>query len=226
MIQFKTSEECDVELVAFTRGVNDDMDMDRFPARAARVSFANDKEDRSVDEDKKLIRYLASHQHLTPFEYQHAVLMIECPLFVRSQIHRHRQFSYNEISRRYTSDDLGFWVPDTFRGQSKHNRQASDGPLAGNIADALLDTYKIQCESALGSYYTLIEEGVAREQARAILPQSLLTRFYMGGNLRSWNHFLGLRQEPHAQPEIQVVARKINTILYNLWPTSLQGLSS
>lgn len=227
MMIFKTSEQCVVELIACTQMANQTNgtgDMDRFPARAARVSLANDKEERGEDADKKLIGYLAANKHLTPFEYQHATVMIECPLFVRSQIHRHRTFSLNEISRRYTSDDLGFWIPSVWRGQGKTNRQASEGELDPTLNAQTLGDYKVQCAYCLNAYNRFIEDGVAREQARSVLPQSLLTRFYMGGNLRNWAHFLELRLDAHAQPEIQVVARKIEAIIHDLWPSSLDAL--
>jgi len=232
---FKTIEECSVQLIAHSvaaKVVRDPLtlqnyvktEMDHFPATAARVSFNNDQTVHGSQKDEKLIHYLAEHEHLTPFEYQHATLMIECPLFIRSQIHRHRTFSYNEISRRYTSEDLDFWAPTVWHKQAVKNKQGSDGNI-GDDQDAFLDSvYKQQCLTALGIYNILIENDVAREQARAVLPQSLLTRFYMGGNLRNWAHFLQLRLDSHAQYEVQVIARKCEAILTSLWPNSLSAL--
>lgn len=220
---FKTIEECKVELIANSEKITH-ASMDNFPAQAARVSFANDRNDHTIMQDEKLINYLAQHEHLTPFEYQHATLMIECPLFIRSQIHRHRTFSYNEISRRYTSDDLDFWIPDDWHRQAAKNKQASDGSIEIQEQWPLMGAYKQDCENALDTYNFLLDKGVSREQARAILPQSLLTRFYMGGNLRNWAHFLQLRLDSHAQHEAQVIARKCYDILHTLWPTSLEAL--
>ncbi len=225
---FKTSEECELRLVAYTIADSDEFStnsMDTFPAKAARVSFGNDDLERTVEQDNKLMNYLADHQHMTPFEYQHATFMIECPLFIRSQIHRHRTFSFNEISRRYTSDDLGFWVPTTWRKQAEKNRQASGEALnEANLQHGLKREYQRRCEQLQRDYDYLLESGVAREQARAILPQSLLTRFYMGGNLRNWAHFLKLRLDSHAQPEVRIVAQKIEKILFDLWPNSMRAL--
>ena len=216
---FKTIEECRLDLVAHTVGV-DRMDMDNMPCSAARVSFGNeDKTGKDVEKDKKLMKYLADHQHMTPFEYQHATFLVEVPLFIRSQIHRHRAFSFNEISRRYTSEELEFWKPTTFRGQSKSNRQASDGTV-----DVTGDNWEWYAGIQLGYYNHLLESGVAREQARAVLPQSLLTKFYMGGNLRSWAHFIELRRDEHAQYEVQVVANRIAEKLKELWPNSCEAL--
>lgn len=223
MTVFKTIEDCGVELIASTR-LADGTVSDNFPATAARVSFANDKGRYDEAKDKKLIKYLADHQHLTPFEYQHATLMIECPLFIRSQIHRHRTFSYNEISRRYTSEQLEFWIPTTWRTQATDNKQGSAGIFAYDDGQGLSEGYRRTTEAALSYYNGLVNIGVAREQARAVLPQSLLTRFYMGGNLRNWVHFLELRLDEHAQYEVRVIANKAKAILENLWPTSLEAL--
>jgi thymidylate synthase (FAD) len=227
---FKTIEDCGVELVAYSSKVTNYTHghsltaMDNFPAQAARVSFANDRTEQSQEKDTKLIGYLADHGHLTPFEYQHATVMIECPLFIRSQIHRHRTFSFNEISRRYTSEEIGFWTPTTWRKQSTDNKQGSEGVFALDEVVGMRDAYQRNCELIAGNYEAMLAIGVAREQARAILPQSLLTRFYMGGNLRNWVHFLELRLDGHAQYEVRVIAQRVKDILEQLWPNSLKAL--
>lgn len=217
-IVFKTIEDCAVEL-AWRTNVDDFA-----PAHAARVSYARDKKKHTTDDDIKLIKYLAKHKHFTPFEYQHATLMIECPLFIRSQIHRHRTFSYNEISRRYTSDELGFWIPTELRVQDKINKQGSSKEINVGNQIHLITSMRQTCYDSLQNYNTLIEMGVAREQARAILPQSLLTRFYMAGNLRNWAHFLELRLDSHAQYEVRVIAQKCKKLLESVWPVSLKAI--
>jgi thymidylate synthase (FAD) len=231
---FKTIQECRLDLVAHSvhaesvapneypvHRVGEDMDF--MSCSAARVSFGNeDKTGQDVEKDRKLMKYLAEHQHMTPFEYQHATFLIECPLFIRSQIHRHRTFSFNEISRRYTDENLEFWIPDKFRGQSKSNRQASDGVCDEQAG--LMIGYQLQLGEALHTYEWLLEHGVAREQARAVLPQSLLTKFYMGGNLRNWAHCIELRRDGHAQPEVQVIVNRVAEKLRELWPESCAAL--
>ena len=221
-LKFRTSEECLVKLVASTKFVDgaSDVTEDYLPVTAARVSFGADgKTGKNVEADKKLMKYLADNKHVSPFEHLHATFVIECPLFVRSQIHRHRTFSYNEISRRYTDDDLGFWMPSKWRAQSKSNKQGSVGEV-----DINNDQYYAWCYHALLLYNELLDSGVCREQARAVLPQSLLTRFYMTGNLRNWAHFLELRLDAHAQAEVRVVAEKIEASLRQLWPEAMQAL--
>lgn len=197
-----------------------DQDLDLFPCSAARVSFGKeDKTGRDKEADKKLMKYLAEHDHMSPFEHQSATFLIECPLFIRSQIMRHRTFAYNEISRRYTAENIEYWVPDDFRGQATNNRQAS-------IENALLNTKQVDAlfgetmGFALQNYEYLLAEGVCREQARAVLPQAVLTKFYMTGNLRNWAHFVKLRTHEGAQYEVRVVAERISKALHELWPTA------
>jgi thymidylate synthase (FAD) len=225
VLMFKTIEQCRLDLVAYTvkaDGWNEDS-VDTFPASAARVSFGKeDKTGENPEADVKLMKYLAKHKHMSPFEHQSATFLIECPLFIRSQIHRHRTFAYNEISRRYTEENLEFWIPTTWRKQSKSNRQASDGDLdLDDAPDGLLDAeYANDMERALRVYEYNLKCGVAREQARAVLPQSLLTKFYMTGNLRNWAHFVSLRTHEGAQQEVMVVANRISDELRKLWPTA------
>lgn len=234
---FKTIQECRLDLVAHS--VKADLDTDRFsnedsldffPASAARVSFGNeDKTGKNPEADKKLMKYLADHEHMSPFEHQSVTFLVEVPLFIRSQIMRHRTFAYNEISRRYTDENLEFWIPDTFRGQAVNNRQASsdeklpqymDTEERNGVDRTPHDVYVYMMEEALGHYNEMIKFGVAREQARAVLPQSLLTKFYQTGSLRNWAHFIKLRTHEGAQKEVQILAERISRKLSNLWPTA------
>lgn len=239
---FKTIHECRVELVAHT--VTGDIygetwpESARFlPVSAARASFGN--EDKTGDDPKadlKLMKFLADNQHWTPFEYNHATFLVECPLFVLSQIKTHRSLkgydlATNVISRRYTSEDIAFWVPDKapksgagaanpllWRKQSPNNKQASTDEAVTYVG------YPEMMEELVGMYEGMLEAGVCREEARAVLPESLLTRMFLGGTLRTWAHFLTLRTDPHAQYEIQVVARRIEEQLRELWPEAMSCL--
>jgi thymidylate synthase (FAD) len=213
---FKTIQECNLQLVSHSGS-------DFMPCSAARVSFGHeDKTGRDEAADIKLLNYLAKNRHMSPFEHQSATFLVEVPLFIRSQIHRHRTFAYNEISRRYTDENLEFWIPDKWRGQAKNNRQASTNAEveAGHVG---LD-YRVTIQDALNVYNDFVANGVCREQARAVLPQSLLTKFYMTGNLRNWCHFLKLRLDEHAQYEVRVVAERIEQKLRELWPNAIGAL--
>lgn len=203
----------------------DHMGDDLRTVNSARISFANEKEE--LDErDKKLIEYLADNEHYSPFEHNMATFIIECPLYIRSQIQRHRTFSYNEVSRRYTKEDLVFYVPpvDDIRKQSKSNKQASEGTLDNAESMAVQELMKETHDQCLAMYEEFLKWGVSREQARGILPQNLMTKFYMTGNLRNWAHFVKLRKHHHAQKEVQVIALQVEEKLGELFPESMKAL--
>jgi thymidylate synthase (FAD) len=240
---FKTIAKCRLDLVAYSvkdvsdNGNIDDLtepyevyryqSLDFMPCSAARVSFGNeDKTGKNVEADKKLMKYLADEQHLSPFEHQSATFLIECPLFIRSQIMRHRTFAFNEISRRYTDENLEFWKPDVFRKQSESNRQSSTDEVIHYLEDGsdALELHQDTATMMLQIYNAMVSRGICKEQARSILPQSLLTKFYMSGNLRAWVHFIKLRRDAHAQKEVQVIAERIETKLRDLWPNSMEAL--
>ena len=201
----------------------DHMGDDLTVVNSARVSF-NKKKDILDEKDIKLIKYLAKHQHMTPFEHCTLTVIIKCPLYIRSQIHRHRTFAYNEVSRRYTSENLEFYQPDSFRIQHKTSKQCSAGHVSSKTEkEAKIISKQIE-DTCLKAYNDLINMGVARELARGLLPQSLMTEFYMTGNLRNWVHFLKLRMDSHAQKEVQDVAQPITDILFEKFPESTKAL--
>lgn len=196
---------------------------------AARVSF--DKESSFItnedghyvlsERDIKLIHYLAKHKHTSCFEHQGATLRLKVPIFIARQIQRHRTFSYNEVSRRYVDTPPEFFWPDKWRKRADNVKQGSSDEevefdAAGYAKSAAL--------VALEVYERLLEEGVAPEQARMILPQNTYTEFYMTGNLRNWTHFLKLRLDGHAQKEVQDVAQMVEKILRPLFPVSVEAL--
>jgi len=190
---------------------------------SARVSFGKNKK-KLEEGDIKLINYLAKHQHFTPFEHCTLSVLVKCPLFIRSQIHRHRTFSYNEISRRYTSENLEFYVPEKYRKQHDKSKQCSNGELEKTTNHAMLKETERLHKYCLDVYNEMIDNGVAREMARGILPQNLMTEFWMTGNLRNWVHFLGLRVDSHAQKEVQDVAKPILKIIKKEFPESAKAL--
>lgn len=191
---------------------------------AARVSFGKAKTDLD-DKDVKLINYLAKHKHFTPFEHCTLSIKISCPLYIRSQIMRHRTFSYNEISRRYTDKDLEFYIPVNFRKQHKTSKQCSDGNLNDkeNLHAQMCFQYVIK--KALDNYNALIKSGCSRELARGVLPQCTMTEFYMTGNLRNWAHFISLRQSKDAQYEVQIIANQILDITKQNFPIAYKALT-
>jgi len=203
----------------------DHMGTDITTVNAARISFNTEKQELD-DKDKKLIKYLSDNEHMSPFEHCVLTVIVECPLYIRSQIHRHRTFAYNEVSRRYTSENLEFFIPDSIRKQSKSNRQASDGRVDNNSAISAIDIMEDAHKFALNQYETLLAIGVAREQARGVLPQNLMTKFYMTGNLRNWAHFVKQRLDSHAQEEVQLVGKQVLEILSDKFPEATKALLS
>lgn len=240
-IEFKTISDCRVELVAYTVRANPDGDYmpssDRYvspandlPARAARASYGNeDKTGKDVKADNKLMGFLAEHEHMTPFEYNHAVFYVECPLFVLSQIKTHRtqkslDLATNVISRRYTSEKISFWIPDKWRKQSESSKQASTNEPVNDEKFAFR-RYERAISEVEKAYYDLLGYGgVCREQARAVLPEALITSMYIGGTLRNWAGFIELRSSENVQEETRVIAERIEKALKELWPNATEYL--
>ena len=193
---------------------------------SARVSFGKHKEELD-DKDLKLISYLVKHRHTSVFEHNTVTFRFAVPLFVRSQHHRHRTWSYNEISRRYTDYDLQFYEPDNFRTQHKSNRQASNlksliNPVLSCGSDCN-DMVALHNQMSLDLYARMIQAGVCREQARGVLPQNMYTQYYGTVNLNNLLKFINLRLHEGAQWEIQKVAQACQAIATQLWPITMEA---
>lgn len=174
---------------------------------AARVSFLG--ESKGDERDKKLLFYLLRHRHTTPFEMVEFKFRIKCPLFVARQWMRHRTWNYNEVSRRYTSVDIDFYEPLAWREQSASNKQGSEGQIEAETAGQLSRLLSEHHRRSLDFYNQALEAGVAKEQARIFLPQSMYTQFIGKVDAHNLLHFVGLRMAPDAQYEIRVYARAI-----------------
>lgn len=200
--------------------VIDHMGHDLTVVSRARASFIqDDKTGQDVEGDYKLLNFLANNKHETPFEMCVVTFLVECPIFVARQWHRHRMWSYSEASRRYTSEDIKFYIPEEFRGQSSNNKQGSEGS-ARSYEVELQDNV----DKAVALYNEMLDAGVAREQARMVLPSNLYTRFYATANLRSISHFIGLRSDPHAQAEIRAYSDAMLEKCKILFPVSMEAL--
>jgi len=202
---------------------------------SARVSFGKHKE-KIDDKDKRLIRYLAKHKHTSTFEHNVITFRFVVPLFVRAQHHRHRTWSYNEISRRYTDVNIQFYEPKAFRTQHESNRQASnEGELINpevpfrhpemtlpvtQDASTLVQRHN---QASLELFDNLLESGVCREQARGVLPQNMYTEYYGTVNLSNLLKFVDLRTHEGAQWEIQKVAEACLDIAEELFPVAVRA---
>jgi thymidylate synthase (FAD) len=202
---------------------------------SARVSFGVQKNE--IDEkDKKLINYLVKHRHTSTLEHNIATFRIKVPLFVRSQHHRHRTWSYNEISRRYTDSDIEFYEPTSFRTQHKSNRQASNidetiNPLVSFKIEGCTQPLIVTTSVAIARHHKkcvkffdeLLDAGVCREQARGVLPQNLYTEYYATANLNNILKFVELRTHEGAQWEIQKLACSMLEIVKEIWPITVNA---
>lgn len=196
----------------------DTMGSDLTVVNAARVSF---KKESAYDEngclsskDEKLIRYLADHNHWTPFAHVMLTMHICAPLAIRTQFFKHKVgFVENEVSRRYVSDEPEFMKP-TFRFAPESNmKQGSGDVMDSDTQNRAYLVYEQAMESAKQSYNSLLRLGVAPEQARFVLPQSTMTEWYWTGSLAAYARFVKQRADKHAQKEIQEYTWAISSLI-------------
>ena len=186
---------------------------------AARVSFAMESE-QFGSRDKKLVRYLAAHGHWTPFAHVQVQLRIKAPLFVARQLHKHQTgLVANEVSRRYVDFVPEFHAPEAWRKRAPDKKQGSLNETIDN--DSLLyNSYWDLMTKAEDLYSFMLEKGVAPEQARMVLPQSMMTEWYWTGSLVAFARVVSQRLSEDAQYECRIVAEKIDQLLVNHEPIS------
>ena len=218
----------------------DHMGDDLTIANAARVSF-NKMSDwegeqhwtgtvsgkKLSDRDQKLIKYLATHKHWTPFAHPQITLRIKAPIFVRTQLFKHKVgMTENEVSRRYVSDPPSVYFP-RWRGKPTNGaKQGSEDfmPLDDDY-NTVNRHYEITVREALLTYDELLKRGVAPEQARAVLPQGTYTEWWWTGSLSAFARVFTQRSDPHAQWECQQYAHAISAIIAPLFPHSWAALT-
>ena len=185
----------------------DKMGSDLTVVNAARVSYSKIKE-KFDNNDEKLIKFLATHNHWSPFAHASLQFRIKAPIFVARQLVKHQVgLSWNEVSRRYVDFPPELYKPDSWRGRPINSKQGSDGTVdLGKTIDHNLET---TMESCLVLYNTMIEKGVAPEQARMVLPQSMMTEWYWSGTLYAFARVCNLRCAKDTQKETQDVANAI-----------------
>ena len=208
----------------------DHMGSDLTVANAARVSFGKTSEmeddpwgpPKLKKKDDKLIRYLAREKHISPFGHCFASFHVKAPIFVARQLVKHKFLRWNEISRRYVDDKPEFYTPDVWRGRSADKKQGSEGALElGQLAEEV----EVETGSAAEMYYTLLEAGVAPEQARMVLPQSTMTEWYWSGSLDAFADMCRLRCKSDTQAETRQVAQQIDRKMIELFPVSWDALT-
>ena len=192
---------------------------DEEPYGGAKDEFDDKYHDKVLSErDVKLIKYLAKHKHLSPFGHAFASFHVKAPIFVARQLVKHKFLRWNEISRRYVDDEPEFYQPDTWRGRSADKKQGSEGEIKLGTLDSLI--VSDSPDEALCAYNALLGAGVAPEQARMVLPQSLMTEFYWSGSLDAFTDMCSLRLKEDTQYETRLVAKEVYKHLCNQFPVA------
>jgi len=199
---------------------------------AARVSFAKVSKELS-EKDEKLIRYLATNKHFSPFRHVMVQLHIKAPEFIARQAWKHtvggsyefKDTGWNELSGRYVNYEETLWFPEYFRGKAQDKKQGSLD-TAHKYSNYWREIFIEKTEELYGIYQRMVEDGIAPEQARTILPLNFYTEWYWTLSLQAAAHFYALRIDPHAQKEIQEYARGIDKIMKSVTPISWEILKT
>ena len=197
----------------------DHMGSDQDVCDAARVSFARQASSFTEDQNNRLIQYLARHQHFSPFGHQFVSFHVVCPLFVHAQLLKHKFLRANTRSGRYTTENIQFYHPPHWRGKAATNKQGSDG-VVSTEADVGFVNY-----TALRTYNELLDDGVAPEMARIVLPVSTVTEFIWSGSMDAWASMANLRCTADTQWETRQIANQIDHKMLELFPVSWNALT-
>ena len=203
----------------------DHMGSDLTVVNAARVSFGKQKIE-FEDGDEKLINYLAKHNHWSPFGHCSAQFHIKAPVFVARQLVKHQiGLTWNEISRRYVDNEPEFFEPNVWRGVADNKKQgSSDESIDINPKNNMVNDYQHALNRAKWTYEELLRKGVCPEQARMVLPQSMITEWYWSGTLYAFARVCNLRCKPDAQQETREIANMIDKECGKLFPISWSAL--
>ena len=210
--------------------VVDSLGDDLTPVNAARVSFGG-RSDEFTEKDRKLSKFLIKHKHFSPFRHQHVMMIIKAPEFVMRQWYKHvvgiettsdhptKDHAWNEISGRYVPY-VDFYEPSEYRAQSDDNKQASEG-LVEHQSKAGWYWREAQKKS-VDNYNKLLEMGMAKEQARSILPLTVYTQVWWTASFQAIMNFIELRDEKTAQWEIQQYAICVKEMMYDIYPETVK----
>ena len=206
----------------------DHMGSDLSVVNAARVSFGkksdwlprihNGEAKALSAKDCRLIEYLARHNHKSPFNHTFTTFHVKAPVFVARQLVKHEYMPWNEISRRYVDEEPELYEAPIWRGRSADKKQGSEGEVKSNA------NIFYHNNQSLMVYKQLLDEGVAPEQARMVLPQSMMTEWYWSGTVFSFAKMCSLRCKDDTQAETRVVADAIDEEMENLYPMSWESL--
>ena len=198
---------------------------DKTVVDAARVSFNKDMVEREVElADEKLIKYLAEHDHWSPFSHCYVTFKVSAPIFVARQLMKHQVgLAWNEISRRYVDTPPEFWYPSMWREKAKNKKQGSTNhEIYGS--QWINSRYKKTIALCEQTYEEMIKAGVCPEQARSVLPQSMITKWYWSGSLYAFARVCNLRLQEDAQTETRWIAEAIAKHMEDVFPLSWKYL--
>lgn len=198
---------------------------DLLVVNAARVSFDKNHEKFDPEKDTKLIKYLAKNGHIIPFAHPSITLRITAPVFVRTQAFKHKiGFVESEISRRYVTDLPEFYQPEFWRPKAPNKKQGSLEEAHSETSN-IDEVYQVLLSRIQRDYQWMLDMGVSPEQARMILPQSMITSWYWTGSLLAYSRFYNLRKTEDAQYEIRELARVVSEVIQPLFPVSWLNLT-
>jgi len=182
---------------------------DLMVVNAARVSYG--KEKNTLDErDVKLLNYLVKHKHSSPFRHPQLQFRVKCPIYVERQLFKHQVgLSANSISGRYVDFSDSYSIPARLRKQSESSKQGSDGYIDEDLNSKLIEDIRKVVNFCSTIYHKMCKAGVAKEQARTVLPMCLATQFIWTGSLAAFLHMWNLRLKPDAQLETRLVAQEM-----------------
>ena len=199
----------------------DHMGSDLTVVNAARVSFAKEHEEFDHTTDRGLIKYLAKHNHWSPFAHCSASFRVKAPIFVARQLVKHTVgFSWNEVSRRYVNDDPEFYIPEVWRKAAENVKQGS----SNESVPFMQDPARSATATCFEAYKYMLARGVCAEQARMVLPQNTMTEWIWSGTLGAWADMCRLRLDPHTQLESRMVAEEVAAKMRYLFPVSFDAL--
>lgn len=175
-------------------------------------------------QDKKLIQYLAKHKHFSPFNHSFIKVRVKAPIFVARQLVKHEYMTWNEVSRRYVDEEPEFYFPNRWRERAENTKQGSGGPVSIGTNIYVSGYFDESVRTSLLCYQNMLENNVAPEQARMVLPQNLMTEWMWSGTLKAFAKMLSLRLDPHSQAETREVAQKIRELVEPVFPVSIPAL--
>jgi len=207
---------------------------DLMTVNAARVSFDKESEweedDRGnlklSEQDKKLVNYLALHGHYSPFNHSFITMHVQAPIFVARQLVKHEYMPWNEVSGRYVTFNPEFYMPKSYRAKVENKKQGSGEPVSVNTENYLRMIFNDSHRSSFNAYKDALAHGLCEEQARALLPTSLMTQWYWSGTLGAWAKMFNLRDTDSAQEETRELAQSAGGIVSDIYPVSWEALTN